>query len=251
MVRQMAAIDESSKKKIDEIYQRRLETLLSVDEHIRVIVEYLGSIEGALDNTVIMYTSDNGFQLGQHRIISDKRQLYEHDIRVPFVVRGPMFGTNATTDEVILNIDIAPSIVELATGKRQDLNMDGRSFVPCRIGRRSEFLVSYHGEGNSPCGWYHCPKPAIVHGGDARNNTYHCLRTLSSAENTIYCEFDDDEHFVEYYNMNVDEWQLSNKKLNQCQKRRYSQSLARLKSCQGESCRHPEQDDAAATLCSS
>lgn len=246
MMRQMGAIDDSTRDGIDRVYQRRLETLLSVDEHIRSIVEYLEST-GTLEKTVIIYTSDNGFQLGQHRIASDKRQLYEHDIRVPFIVRGPMFGFNTSSDEIILNIDIAPTIVELATGKRKDLNMDGRSFVPCRIGHRTDFLVSYYGEGASPCGWYYeCPQPTSVHGGDSWNNSYHCVRTISSKsppENSIYCEFLDDENFVEYYDMNADEWQLTNRQLNECQKRLYSKRLAQLKICQGESCRHSIADD--------
>jgi N-acetylglucosamine-6-sulfatase len=238
LVRQMQAIDDATENRIDDIYRRRLETLLSVDENIRLIVSLLEST-GTLENTVIMYTSDNGFQLGQHRIADDKRQLYEHDIRVPFIVRGPMFGSGVTSDEIVLNIDIAPTIVELATGGQRHLrNMDGLSFAPCRIHERSDFLVSYHGEGASPCGWYYqCPKPDIVHGGDSWNNTYHCVRTISREENSVYCEFVDDENFVEYYDMKDDQWQLTNTQLNQCQKRHYQQRLAQLKSCSGETCR--------------
>jgi N-acetylglucosamine-6-sulfatase len=213
-----------------------------VDEHIRLIVDSLKST-GMLENTIIMYTSDNGFQLGQHRFAGDKRQLYEHDIRVPFIVRGPMFESGVTSDQIVLNIDIAPTIVEFATGEQQDLDMDGISFAPCGSNRRSDFLVSYHGEGAPPCGWYseadsgwyfQCPRPDIVHGGDSWNNTYHCVRTLSSEENSIYCEFLDDENFVEFYDMNDDQWQLTNKQLNQFQKRIYRRRLAELKSSWGE-----------------
>jgi N-acetylglucosamine-6-sulfatase len=200
-----------------------------------------------MENTVVIYTSDNGFQLGQHCIADDKRQLYEHDIRVPLIVRGPMFESGVTSDQIVLNIDIAPTIAEMATGERQDQHdMDGISFAPCRIHRRNDFLVSYHGEGAPPCGWYYeCPKPDIIHGGDSWNNTYHCVRTISGEENSIYCEFLDDESFVEYYDMKADQWQLTNKQLNLCQKRHYQQRLAQFKSCRGETCRRRVQLDSA------
>jgi N-acetylglucosamine-6-sulfatase len=240
----MYGIDNATENRIDNNYQRRLETLLSVDEHIHLIVDFLEST-GTLENTVIIYTSDNGFQLGQHRVASDKRQLYEHDIRVPFIVRGPMFESNVTSEQIVLNIDIAPTIVEFATGEQKDLDMDGISFAPWGVHRRSDFLVSYHGEGAPPCGWYteadsgwyfQCPRADIVHGGDSWNNTYDCVRTLSSEENSIYCEFLDDENFVEYYDMNDDQWQLTNKQLTQFQKGNYRRRLAQLKSPRGDTC---------------
>ncbi len=60
----------------------------------------------------------------------DKRQLYDFDIRVPLVVRGPGVSRNASRDDVVLNIDIAPTLVDLATGGTPDSTMDGASFTP-------------------------------------------------------------------------------------------------------------------------
>jgi N-acetylglucosamine-6-sulfatase len=72
----------------DYVYRRRLQTLLSVDDLVGDIVAKLNA-SGLLDNTYIIYTADNGFHLGQFRQPFDKRTLYEADIRVPMVIRGP------------------------------------------------------------------------------------------------------------------------------------------------------------------
>jgi len=90
LVRQQAEISHHREHYFDKVYQKRAEGLQSVDEHVRQIVDLLEK-KGELDNTYIIYTSDNGFQLGQHRLPSDKRHMYEADIRVPFVVAGPGF----------------------------------------------------------------------------------------------------------------------------------------------------------------
>jgi N-acetylglucosamine-6-sulfatase len=58
--------------------------------------------KGQLENTYFIYTSDNGFNMGNHRL-GDKRHLYEADIRVPFVVVGPGIPQNVTSDRVVLN----------------------------------------------------------------------------------------------------------------------------------------------------
>ena len=56
------------------------------------------------------------WQLGQHRLPDDKRHLYEHDIRIPFIVRGPGVPKNSTEDAIVLNIDVAPTITDITTG---------------------------------------------------------------------------------------------------------------------------------------
>ena len=109
LIRQQGPIGEGLEGRLDKVHEKRVESLQSVDEQVGMIVDLLER-KGELDNTYIIYTSDNGFQLGQHRLGSDKRHMYETDIRVPFVVSGPGFPRNVTTDRVVMNIDIAPSI---------------------------------------------------------------------------------------------------------------------------------------------
>ena len=82
---------------VDLLYRRRLGALQSVDE---LIDEFSTTLEdlGVLDKTFIIYTSDNGYHLGQFGIPIDKRQAYESDVRVPFIVKGPGIKENVTID---------------------------------------------------------------------------------------------------------------------------------------------------------
>ena len=253
-LRQLAAIDDDTEAFIDKVYQLRQESLQTIDRHISMFVTELKRL-GKLDSTIIIYTSDNGFQLGQHRLAWDKRHLYEHDIRVPMIVRGPQVRKNVTVDQAVLNIDIAPTIVELVTqSTTPPFMMDGQSFVPLLENEaisewRSDFLVSYHGEGDPTCGMWACPPPdwSHWHGGgvpDAINNTYHCLRTTSSSvsknlSNTMYCRFDDDEDFVEFYNLTIDPWQLHNgaDELDTNDRTALETRLGHFKTCVGANCR--------------
>ena len=73
---------------IDREYQTRLESLQALDEGIGRIIDTLAA-RGELDNTYIVFTSDNGYHLGQHRFFDGKFQVYEEDIRVPLIIRGP------------------------------------------------------------------------------------------------------------------------------------------------------------------
>jgi N-acetylglucosamine-6-sulfatase len=227
-------------------YRRRLEALKSVDQHVGELVQKLEGL-GQLDDTVIMYTSDNGFQFGQHRLPGDKRHLYEHDIRVPFCIRGPTITPNTTSVQIVANIDIAPTIVDIVqqqTSAAKDM-MDGTSFwkyVQDRpdesFTKRHDLLVTYHGEGHTPCGMLECP-PSLDQI-DSFNNTYYCVRTLlMGEENSMYCRFEDDEHFVEFYDLVKNPYQLNNDyaDLEVWQRQRYERRLQELMKCQGPTCR--------------
>lgn len=250
MMRWLAPIDPKTEEWMNEVYQNRTEALQSVDNHIEMFVNALQDAN-ALDNTWIIYTSDNGWQLGQHRLSYDKRQLYENDIRVPFIVTGPGVPANVTSDKIVLNVDIAPTMADIAGQAKEEgvVNMDGTSFLPAIFGKtdgtdfRKDFLVSYHGRGSAQCGnFWNCPppKPKDYHMGDWSNNTYHCVRTIiSNEENTIYCRFLDDENFVEYYNIAEDEWQMHNAihELSVEQRVNYEKRLEELRICKGKTCR--------------
>jgi N-acetylglucosamine-6-sulfatase len=239
MMRRLAPIDAETEQWIDQTYQARSEALLSIDRHVQEFVTVLDKV-GQLDNTIIIYTSDNGWQLGQHRIKGDKRQLYEHDIRVPLIVRGPGVAAGKTMDATVLNIDIAPTICEIVMFE-SPTNMDGRSllslFTHPKQPWRDDFLVSYHGEGDPACGMWICPPPIPFHGGDCYNNTFSCIR--KTADNSMYCRFDDDKKFVEYYNLEVDPWQLHNAadELTVDQRFAFEHRLEQLKRCSGKTCR--------------
>lgn len=261
MMRRLAPIGPKSETRIDEIYRHRLESLRTID---RRLADFVGVLEQTrqLDNTYIIYTSDNGFQLGQHRLVSDKRQLYEHDIRVPLIVRGPDVPTNSSVDQAVLNIDLAPTILDIvasASGRDDQFDllqttMDGRSFLPLINDSRedlrcwrNDFLVSYHGEGEAPCEMFECPPPppSQYHGGDATNNTYHCVRRVIPERNAIYCRFIDDENFLEYYDLETDPWQMQNAadQLTKDEHFQWEMRLLQLRRCRGEGCRQHDCSD--------
>jgi arylsulfatase A-like enzyme len=115
-------------RKIREGYQQRLESLLAVDEAVAEVVAALRR-SGELDDTVIVFTSDNGFFHGEHRVPAGKVLLYEPSIRVPLIVRGPGVPAGLRIRRHVANIDLAPTIVDVA-GATPGRVLDGRSLLP-------------------------------------------------------------------------------------------------------------------------
>jgi arylsulfatase A-like enzyme len=109
-------------------YQKALESLRSVDEGVKLVVDTLGGLH-RLRNTYIIFTSDNGFFYGEHRLTGGKFLAYEPATHLPFLMRGPGIKPGTSTGELAANIDIAPTVLELA-GAEADKSIDGRSLVP-------------------------------------------------------------------------------------------------------------------------
>jgi arylsulfatase A-like enzyme len=109
-------------------YQKALESLRSVDEGVKLIVDTLGGLQ-RLRNTYIVFTSDNGFFYGEHRLTGGKFIAYEPATHLPLLIRGPGIKPGTSTGELAANIDLAPTILELA-GAEADKSIDGRSLVP-------------------------------------------------------------------------------------------------------------------------
>lgn len=114
--------------KFDNFYHRYLETVVGIDRSIGEVLAYLEENE-LMENTIVFYMGDNGFSFGEHGLI-DKRQAYEESIRVPLLVYAPsMIAEGSEIEPMVQNIDIAPTILELA-GLQAPANMDGASFTP-------------------------------------------------------------------------------------------------------------------------
>ena len=190
---------------------RRLQSLQSVDEGFVSILKHIDP-----KNTTIIFTSDNGFYFGEWGMILDKRQPYEVTIRVPMFASGPLFPKQSTKDTVVLNIDVAPTAIDVAkrlgAGRVQPgvsdedygLQFDGTSLLTLRDGARNSFLIEYHGMGNGvdsndSCShlnmrcwykdnkvWSTAPKFDIPDGQkfcfcvDSRNNTFTCERRVNN-----------------------------------------------------------------------
>lgn len=118
-------------------YQRYLKKFLrcvrGVDDNVARLREALEQ-SGQLDNTIIIYTADQGFMLGEHDYI-DKRWIYEESLRMPFIVRYPQWiRAGATSDAIINNVDFAPTLLAMAGIETPDF-MQGRSFLPMLRGQ--------------------------------------------------------------------------------------------------------------------
>jgi N-acetylglucosamine-6-sulfatase len=113
---------------VTQVYDDRLASLLAVDDAVEKIVTMLDQTH-QLDNTVIIFTSDNGFFLGQHRIPFGKYWPYEEAIRVPLIIRGPGIPEGVVRSSPVVNIDLAPTILDFAHAAPLR-RMDGRSLIP-------------------------------------------------------------------------------------------------------------------------
>jgi arylsulfatase A-like enzyme len=109
-------------------WDKQLESLRSVDDGVKALVDTLGSLH-RLRNTYILFTSDNGFFFGEHRLIGGKFLAYEPSTHLPFLIRGPHIKAGTESGEIVGNIDITPTILELA-GVKPDKSLDGRSMTP-------------------------------------------------------------------------------------------------------------------------
>jgi N-acetylglucosamine-6-sulfatase len=109
-------------------YQKALDSLRAVDDGVKRVIDTLGYLQ-RLRNTYVIFTSDNGFFFGEHRLTGGKFLAYEPAVHVPFMIRGPGIRPNSSTGELAANVDVAPTILELA-GVEADKSIDGRSMVP-------------------------------------------------------------------------------------------------------------------------
>jgi len=127
-VRNRPPISPATEAGLTESYQQRLESLRAVDDSVGHIVNALIA-QQELNKTVIVFTSDNGYMFGEHRIHAGKTVPYEPSARVPLVIRGPGFPAGTSFSKRVANIDIAPTFADLAN-TAPGLDVDGRSLLP-------------------------------------------------------------------------------------------------------------------------
>jgi arylsulfatase A-like enzyme len=159
-----------------------LRTVSGIDKNVGRLLDALEDLR-LEDNTLVIFTSDNGFYLGEHQL-GDKRSAYEESIRVPLIVRMPgSVRAGEISDEMVLNIDLAPTILEMAGVEHADMGMQGSSLRPLLVGEgvswRQAFLYEYWQENEFWKGPGAPRTPSIL----AVRTTTHKLVTYPDYEN--------------------------------------------------------------------
>jgi N-acetylglucosamine-6-sulfatase len=218
-VRNLPPFSKRRLERVEERYRRQQESLLAVDRAVESIVDALDET-GDLRHTVIAFTSDNGFFNGDHRFPSGKLLPYEPSIRVPLIIRGPGIPQGQHRSQLVANIDLAPTIVALASA-RPGRVMDGLSLLPLardaglRPGR--DLLLESGPEAS---------REGVPPFSGIRGRHY------------VYVEYSDGER--ELYDLRRDPWELQNVASNPAY-RSIRAALARrlraLRHCRGASCR--------------
>lgn len=133
----------------DEVVLGRLRSLMAIEEGVGKILKALQETN-QLDNTIIVLASDNGYFYGEHGLSVERRLAYEESIRMPLLVRYPrLIKAGTVRDELALNVDVAPTLIELA-GLSPLNKADGRSLVSLLKGGdgewRKSFLIEYYSD---------------------------------------------------------------------------------------------------------
>jgi N-acetylglucosamine-6-sulfatase len=210
-------LDQKAQRTIDKRYENRLESLQAVDDLVEGVVNHLSS-GGVLDNTYIVFFSDNGWEQGEHRITDGKRRPYEESIKEPLIVRGPGIGPSSTTEKIGLNIDFMPTFLDWA-GVSAPSYVDGRSLRSVLEGTATSWRTAFLLEG-----FYN----------DVSDKNYFGIRT---DEPRKYVEYSGG--FRELYDLNSDPYELENA-YSGTPPSDLKARLDALKTCAGDSCRAAE-----------
>ncbi|MEU8798992.1 sulfatase [Spirillospora sp. NPDC048819] len=215
--------------RIDAGFRDRVRMVQAVDEMVGRIRTILKELDRDRD-TYVIFGSDNGFHMGEHRLAGGKMTPYDSDIRVPFIVTGPNVPPGHRVEKPAQNTDLAPTFLELA-GVRPPPATDGRSLVPFLRGTtppdwRQSALIEHVKPPPSP------QDPDRQDSGPGAPTTYNALRT----DELLYVEYADGER--EYYDRTRDPHELNNiaGALPEQRRRHLSDLLYALTHCSGANC---------------
>jgi arylsulfatase A-like enzyme len=201
----------------------------------------IGELEKAVaricqeNNTYFIFSSDNGYHLGEHRLMPGKMTAFDSDIHVPLVITGPKIPSGLKVEEIVENIDFNPTITDLTKIEPMP-GVEGRSLVPLssrvRNGKKSSdwrtaALIEHRGPRREPLD----PDAPGIRSGNPPS--YEALRTRT----TVYVEYVNGDR--EYHDLASDPWELHNvfSSLNQRERNNLHQGLSALASCHtAESC---------------
>ena len=226
-VRKLHMPSPATLRRIRDDLRSRRESLLAVDRAVEAVVGALART-GRLANTYILFTSDNGFFQGEHRIYKGKYLAYDPSSHVPLLMRGPGIPPGTVSKEVVSNVDLAPTILD-AAGATADRPMDGRSMLP--------FARDGHLRTRRPVLHEGLEAGDIDRDGAARGGTvgeYHAIRT----GRYLYVEWLNGA--VELYDRARDPGELHSLHRDpryRRVRRALHRALVRLRNCAGDACR--------------
>jgi arylsulfatase A-like enzyme len=230
-------------------YDKALASLRGVDDGVREIVEELGALH-RLRDTYVIFTSDNGFFYGQHRLVGGKFLAYEPSTHLPFLIRGPGIKPGNESNELAANVDIAPTILELAHLQPKD-DIDGRSLFPFArdpslLTRRPVLFESFVESADVEEDGGKVPKPARLARAAARRRPSGASASIVAPPKNYYgivlgpykyIEWPDREK--ELYDLETDPYELNNRVRdpNFFPVRNFlHRQLERLETCSGKVC---------------
>jgi len=202
---------------IQQHYRAELETLESVDDAIEAIVTKIQA-QGKLDNTIFIFTSDNGYFHGEHRIPSKKYFPYEEGINTPLIISVPNQVAQVDNTHLVSNVDLAPTILDY-TGVAPGRVQDGHSLKPLLSGLDQSWI-----------------RPVLLEG--YKNNSAHPKYQGIRTDRYVYIEYPATGE-KELYDLAVDPYQLSSKHNNRNYatiKNNLAAKLRTLKTCAGATC---------------
>jgi N-acetylglucosamine-6-sulfatase len=219
---------------IDSDFRKRAQTVQAVDRMIGNLEQAVAA-RGLTKSTYFVFSSDNGFHLGEHRMGPGKQTAFDTDIRVPLVVVGPGVEPGQKIDNLAENIDLSPTFEQLA-GVRVPKYVDGTSLVSLLLGEpvsawRKGVLVEHHGPDTDTS------DPDFQPRHDGNPPSYEALRQ----PNSVYVEYADGEH--EYYDTLTDPNELRNiyQSLSTSTKAALHKQLMALRLCHGGAACHEAQ----------
>jgi arylsulfatase A-like enzyme len=220
---------------IEAHHRDRLRCLLALDELVAGLVDALAA-RGVLDRTTVLVTSDHGWHRGEHRLPLGKETPYEESIRIPLGAFGWGVAGGRAIDDVALNLDLAPTIADLA-GADVPPFADGRSLASLLRGerpppRRQAFLVEHESANKDRTYPGLGTMPEIP--------DYRAVRTGDDRHNLLYVEYATGER--EFYDLGDDPHQLNNfaREVPPAALTPLAHRLDALRHCAGETCRSAE-----------
>jgi arylsulfatase A-like enzyme len=221
-IRNTSRLSKDQIAKMTADHRARLRSLQTVDRFVASVVDLLDE-QGELENTYLFYLSDNGYHLGEHRMVRGKQTPYVEDFSFPLIVRGPSVPSGATDFSLVGNHDLAPTFASLAETSAPDF-VDGSSMTPLLDGPDAEAFrerILIEGEGFYPTD---APPFSAVYERDG----------------SLYTAYASSER--EFYDLDEDPYQLVNAEasLTDEQRTAFEQTVLSLSVCEAASCRVAE-----------